>query len=78
MITNRLFSCAAHGRCLVVAGLLLAGAALSGCTATSRHATSVAPPPPIAQGDQVEPPTPPTPGIKPLTVEQEEQVGGIQ
>ncbi|UGY10357.1 hypothetical protein [Phyllobacterium pellucidum] len=53
-----------------VAAIGLIFAALSACT-TVKH---VAPPPaPVVEGDR---PEPPTPGIKPLTVEQEEQVSG--
>ncbi len=46
------------------------------CSAAACSTTAPRTPPaamPAAQGDQ---PEPPTPGIKPLTVEQEEQVGG--
>ncbi|PSH67384.1 hypothetical protein CU103_03275 [Phyllobacterium sophorae] len=46
------------------------------CSAAACSTTAPRTPPaamPITQGDQ---PEPPTPGIKPLTVEQEEQVGG--
>ncbi|MDR6632132.1 hypothetical protein J2X72_000903 [Phyllobacterium sp. 1468] len=52
--------------------LILCSAALTGCTTTQPRTPPAATP--VAQGgDQ---PEPPTPGIKPLTVEQEEQFGG--
>jgi hypothetical protein len=56
---------------ILTVGLILCSAALAGCTTTAPRTPPAATP--IAQGDQ---PEPPTPGIKPLTVEQEEQVGG--
>ena len=54
--------------------LVLAVGALSGCTSTRPHAAPTVAPAPVAEGDQ---PEPATPGIKPLTVEQAEQVGEI-
>ena len=54
---------------LLISSLILCSAALAGCTTTAPRT----PPAPVVQGDQ---PEPPTPGIKPLTVEQEEQFGG--
>jgi hypothetical protein len=56
---------------LLISSLILCSAVLAGCTTTSPRPAPAATP--VAQGDQ---PEPPTPGIKPLTVEQEEQVGG--
>ncbi|PSH64854.1 hypothetical protein CU102_20630 [Phyllobacterium brassicacearum] len=55
---------------LSLLALILCSAALAGCTTSQPRTPPAAAP--IAQGDQ---PEPPTPGIKPLTVEQEEQVG---
>ncbi|CAN7176529.1 hypothetical protein LJR231_000319 [Phyllobacterium sp. LjRoot231] len=56
---------------LLISILILCSAALAGCTTTAPRTPPAAMP--AAQGDQ---PEPPTPGIKPLTVEQEEQFGG--
>jgi hypothetical protein len=56
---------------ILTVGLILCSAVLAGCTTTAPRTPPA--PMPVAQGDQ---PEPPTPGIKPLTVEQEEQVGG--
>ncbi len=56
---------------LLISTLILCSAALAGCTTTQPRTPT--PAAPVAQGDQ---PEPPTPGIKPLTVEQEEQFGG--
>ena len=55
---------------LSLLALILCSAALAGCTTTAPRT----PPAPVAQGDDQ--PEPPTPGIRPLTVEQEEQFGG--
>ncbi len=55
---------------LAFSGLILAGTLLAGCATTPPRTTN-APAPVIEQ----ERPEPPTPGIKPLTVEQEEQAG---
>jgi len=56
---------------LSLLALILCSAALAGCTTTAPRIPPAAAP--VVQGDQ---PEPPTPGIKPLTVEQEEQFGG--
>ena len=56
---------------LSLLALILCSAALAGCTTTAPRTPPAAAP--VAQGDDQ--PEPPTPGIKPLTVEQEEQVG---
>ena len=54
--------------------LILCSAALAGCTTTAPRTPPVAAP--VAQGDNQ--PELPTPGIKPLTVEQEEQFGNSE
>ena len=56
---------------LSLLAVILCSAALAGCTTTAPRTPLAAAP--VVQGDQ---PEPPTPGIKPLTVEQEEQFGG--
>lgn len=60
-------------RPFLLLALILCSAALAGCTTVQPRTPPAAAP--IAQGDDDQP-EPPTPGIKPLTVEQEEQVGG--
>jgi hypothetical protein len=57
---------------LSLLALILCSAAFAGCSTTAPRTPPV--PAPIAQGDDQ--PEPLTPGIKPLTVEQEEQFGG--
>jgi len=59
----------AKRRAFLVCGFLLFSA-LAGCSTTAPRTPPAATP--VVQGDQ---PEPPTPGIKPLTVEQEEQFG---
>ncbi|MEK1886606.1 MAG: hypothetical protein AAAB35_03290 [Phyllobacterium sp.] len=56
---------------LSLLALILCSAALAGCSTIQPRAPR--PATTIAQGDDQ--PEPPTPGIKPLTVEQEEQFG---
>jgi hypothetical protein len=51
--------------------LAMSGAALAGCAARTAPTGSIAQPPPAASDEGREPPTP---GIKPLTVEQEESI----
>jgi hypothetical protein len=53
---------------LSLLALILCSAALAGCTTTPQRT-----PPAAARGNDQ--PEPPTPGIKPLTVEQDEQFG---
>lgn len=62
----------AKRRLVALLAPILLSAALAGCTTTPPRT----PPAAVraAQGDDQ--PEPPTPGIKPLTVEQEEQFGG--